>query len=184
MAAIQGGPLIRLFPFVLVMALCGSAAAEEITPLSVLFAHKAKYEGKFACVLGKTSYLFAKPASRNGNPYFTVWINDGDFKIKVFGFGSPKAFVAGDEIEACGKYEQVKKISNRIFYDEFTANVIMKGAAMRSGLVDIGPDGRFALKVTVAHSDLVQVTTNMLRKASPASTSPPPSGVAVPAKTP
>ncbi len=125
--------------------------------------------------MGKTSLLSTKAASRNGNAYFTIWLSEGDDKIKVFGFGVPKVFAAGDVIEACGKYEQVKKISNRIFYDEFTSNVIMKGPAMRSGLVDIRPDGSFALKAAVEHSDLVQLTTNRFVRASavsPASSPP------------
>jgi hypothetical protein len=152
----------------LVLALCGASAAEVITPLPELFAHKAKYDGKYSCVLGKTSFLFKKAASRNGNPYFTIWINDGDSKIKVFGFGVPKAFAEGDAIEACGKYEQVKKISNRVFYDEFTADVIITGAAMRSGLVDIDAAGRFALKGAAARSELVQLTTNKFVRAGAA----------------
>jgi hypothetical protein len=155
----------RIPRLVLVAALCGPAAAEEITPLPALLAQKAKYDGKFSCILGKTSFVFKKAASRNGNPYFTVWISEGEAKIKVFGFGAPKVFVEGDEIEACGRFDQVKKVSNRVFYDEFTANVIMAGAAMRSGLVDLGAGTRFALKGAAARSDLVQITTNNYRAA-------------------
>jgi hypothetical protein len=149
----------------------GAAAAEEITPLPLLFARKAAFDGKFACILGKTSVLSTKAASRNGNPYFTVWLSDGDSKIKVFGFGAPKVFAVGDEIEACGKYQQIKKISNRIFYDEFTSNVIIAGAAIRSGLVAISPSGAFALKAEAAHSGLVQITTNQFVRA-PATPAP------------
>lgn len=165
----------RLSRLVLVAALCGSAAAEEITPLPFLFAHKAELDGKSACVQGKTSFLFTKAASRNGNPYFSVWIADGDSKIKVFGFGVPKVFAAGDVIEACGRYDQVKKVSSRIFYDEFTSNVIMTGAAMRSGLVVLGPSGGLALKGAAARSPLVQLTSSrFLRRGAAALPAKPP----------
>jgi hypothetical protein len=164
----------RLFGLVLLLALGRPAAAETITPLSALFARKSDFSGKTICIQGKTSVLSTKAASRNGNPYFTVWIENGESRIKVFGFGAPKVFAVGDVIEACGRYDQVKKVSNRVFYDEFTSNAIMAGAAMRSGLADVSADGRLALKAAAARSELVQITTNQFQRgpAVSASTAP------------
>lgn len=162
--------MIRVSLF-FVLAFVAAAYAEEITPVADLLAQHVRFDGKFACVQGKTSVLFKKAASRQGNPYFTFWIGEGASKIKVFGFGVPKVFAEGDEVEACGRFDKEKHISSRVFYDELSANVILKGAAMRSGLVDIS-GGRFAVKGASAHPGLVQLTTNLLKPAAPAKAPP------------
>ena len=121
------------------MLLAGPLAAEEITSLQALFKTKKAHDGKYLCIQGRTATLFQKYSHR-GNHYYTVWINQGADKIKVFGFGFP-AFAEGEIIEACGRYQEIKKVSGRIFYDEFTASAILKGPAMHSGRVKITPKG-------------------------------------------
>ncbi|MCX5789033.1 MAG: hypothetical protein NTX64_11085 [Elusimicrobia bacterium] len=127
-----------------VAALClalsaGRLAAEEVTPLPAVFKAKKAYDGRTICIQGKTTSLFQK-YSRHGHHYFTVWVSDGGEKIKVFGCGFP-TFSEGDAIEACGRYQETKTRSGRIFYDEFTANAILKGAAMHAGKVTLTPAG-------------------------------------------
>jgi len=112
---------------------------QEVTPLSAIFKDKKRYEGKPVCIAGPTETLFEK-YSRKGNHYFTVWLNEGEFRIKVFCFGFPK-FKEGDEIEACGWYQAEKRVSGRIFFDEFTAEAVLSGKAMRSGRVELTPRG-------------------------------------------
>ena len=116
---------------------------QEVTPLSAIFKDKKRYEGKPVCIAGPTETLFEK-YSRKGNHYFTVWLNEGEFRIKVFCFGFPK-FKEGDEIEACGQYLMEKWQSGRVFHDELTAKVILTGASMRSSRVAISSMGVVAL---------------------------------------
>ena len=123
----------------LLVALVPPLAAEEVTPLPEVFKAKKAYDGRTICIQGKSFSLFQK-YSRHGHHYFTVWLGDGGEKIKVFGFGFP-AFTEGETVEACGRYQQTKTRSGRIFYDEFTANAILKGAAMHAGKVKLTAAG-------------------------------------------
>ncbi|HAH06412.1 MAG TPA: hypothetical protein DCM05_07785 [Elusimicrobia bacterium] len=120
-----------------------SAAAEEVLSISALLKDRKGHNGKNVCIAGKTSVLFEK-FSRKGNHYYSVWVDDGSGKIKVFSFGYP-SFKQGDEIEACGQYLMEKWQSGRVFHDELTAKVILTGASMRSSRVAISSMGVVAL---------------------------------------
>ncbi|MBI5245074.1 MAG: hypothetical protein HY922_15530 [Elusimicrobia bacterium] len=120
------------------------SAAEEVVTVAELLKNKKAYDGRNLCVSGKTSTLFQK-YSRKGNHYYSVWVSEGKWKIKVFSFGFP-SFKEGDVIEACGLFLREKWVSGRVFYDEFSAQVILTGSAMRSGRVEVSSAGVVAVE--------------------------------------
>jgi hypothetical protein len=121
----------------ILLALAVGARAEEITPIAALLKNKAAFNRKFCCVAAKTSTLFTK-VSRKAHPYFTIWLNEGDDKVKVFGYGKPP-FVEGEKIEACGAFTQEYHHSGRIFYDQVSAKVILRGDEIGKGKVELTP---------------------------------------------
>jgi hypothetical protein len=130
----------RVGGFILLASLflaAGSLAAEEITPIASLLKNKAAFDRKFCCVAGKTSTLFTK-VSRHAHPYFTIWVSEGEDKVKVFGYGKPP-FVEGEKIEACGVFSQEYHHSSRIFYDQISAKVILRGDEIGKGKVELTP---------------------------------------------
>lgn len=112
-------------------------AAEQLTPIGVLLKNKKAYDRKFCCIAGKTATLFTK-VSRHANPYFTVWLFDGNDKIKVFAFGKPP-FSEGERIEACGVFAIQHEVSTRVFYDELSAKVILRTDAIGKDRVVLTP---------------------------------------------
>ena len=109
------------------------AGAETITPISSLLKSKKTYDRIFSCIAGTTSVLFTK-VSHHGHPYFTVFVAEGEEKVKVFAYGAPP-FKEGEKIEACGVFTQEKHHSSRIFFDQFNAKTILRGEAIGAGRV-------------------------------------------------
>ncbi len=108
-------------------------AAEEITPIATLLKNTKTYDKKWLCVADKSSTLFTK-VSHNAHPYFTIWLGEAQNRIKVFGYGKPP-FTAGEKIEACGMFTQEKHHSGRIFFDEISAQVILRDKAIGANQV-------------------------------------------------
>lgn len=127
----------------LALALPALAAAEEVIPIGALLKARKEHNGRNLCVAGKTSTLFQK-FSRKGNHYWSVWVDDGTGRIKVFGYGYP-SFKEGEEIEGCGQYLVEKWVSGRVFHDELTTKVVLTGASMRAGRVLVSTAGVVAL---------------------------------------
>ena len=123
-------PVLSLLVLSVVAA---SSRAEEITPIAALLKNKKAYDRKFSCIAGKTATLFTK-VSHHARPYFTIWVGEGEGKLKVFGYGKPP-FTEGEKIEACGIFTIEKHHSGRIFYDEFDAKTILRGDAIGAGRV-------------------------------------------------
>ncbi|MBI3553199.1 MAG: hypothetical protein HY077_11940 [Elusimicrobia bacterium] len=117
----------------ILLALAAASSAEEITPVAAILKDKKSYDRRFSCVAGKSSVLFTK-VSRNKHAYFTVWIADGDAKLKVFGYGKPQ-FLEGERIEACGVFSVEHQHSGRVFYDEMSAKVILREGEIGKGRV-------------------------------------------------
>jgi hypothetical protein len=129
---------MRIWAPLLILA-AAPLAAEVITPLATLIKNKKTYDKKWLCVADKTSTLFTK-VSHNAHPYFTVWLGDGDNRIKVFAYGKPP-FVEGDRIEACGMFTQEKHHGSRIFFDEISAQVILRDKAIGADQVILSSTG-------------------------------------------
>ncbi|MCX5795177.1 MAG: hypothetical protein NTY77_06780 [Elusimicrobia bacterium] len=121
-----------------------AGAVETITPVAVLLGDKRRYDNKLLCAKGVTSVLFRK-TSRKGNDYFTFWISEGGAKVKVHSFGHPD-FSEGEEVEACGRFTIEKHLSGRVFYDELSAQSILKGPAIQAGYVELTPAGVLRVK--------------------------------------
>lgn len=133
----------------LALLLAAPAAAETITPIAAILAAKDRSHGQSFCVAGKPSTVFEK-YSRRGNKYFTVWLDDGTAKLKVFAFGAypqPKDSVL--PLEVCGRYLKQKMVSGRVFYDELDARVVLAGKRIGAGEVEIS-DGLVVLSSTRA----------------------------------
>jgi hypothetical protein len=121
-----------------------SSAVETITPLAELLADKKKHDKTNICVKGTAAVLFRK-TSRKGNAYFTFWLNEGSARVKVHSFGVPD-FGEGEEVEACGRFTIEKRLSGRIFHDELSAQVILRGRRIRAGYVELTPAGVLPVK--------------------------------------
>jgi hypothetical protein len=121
-----------------------AGAVEKVTPIADLLSHTRSYDGKLVCLKGRASTLFRK-TSRRGNAYYTFWLNEGGAKVRTFKFGAPDSG-EGDELEACGRFAAEKHVSGRIFFDELTAEVILKGAAIGAGYVELTPAGVLPVK--------------------------------------
>ena len=121
-----------------------SSAVEPITPVAELLAGKKRHDGKLLCARGAASVLFRK-TSRKGNAYFTFWLNEGGSRVKVHSFGVPD-FAEGEEVEACGRFAVEKHVSGRVFYDELSAQSILKGEAIGAGYVELTPAGVLPVK--------------------------------------
>jgi hypothetical protein len=121
----------------LLLVLAAPVLGEEITPIPVLLKDKPAFDKKFSCVSGKTSTLFTK-VSRHGHSYFTVWIGEGNERLKVFGYGAP-TFKEGETIEACGVFSIQHTHSSRVFYDELSAKVILREGEIGKGRVLLTP---------------------------------------------
>jgi hypothetical protein len=119
-------------------------AVETITAVADLLSHTRAFDGKLVCLKGRTATLFRK-TSRAGNAYYTFWLNDGESKVRVFKFGVPETS-EGEESEACGRFASEKHVSGRIFFDELSAEVLLKGKAMGAGYVDITGAGVLPVK--------------------------------------
>jgi len=121
-----------------------SAAVEPITPIAAVLSGAAAYDRRILCLVGKASVLFRKD-SRQGNPYYTFWLSAGGGKVKVFSFGRPE-IQEGDELEACGRFDHEKHISGRIFFDELSAQSILRGRSIGAGYVQLTPTGVLPVK--------------------------------------
>lgn len=121
-----------LIPLLLSLS-AAAARAETITPIAELLKNKKAYDRIFSCIAGTSSVLFTK-VSHHGHPYFTVFLSEGDAKVKVFAYGQPP-FKEGEKIEACGVFTVEKHHSSRIFFDQFNAKNILRGEAIGAGRV-------------------------------------------------
>jgi hypothetical protein len=121
-----------------------AGGVETITPVAALLGDKRGYDNKLLCAKGTTSVLFRK-TSRKGNDYFTFWLNEGGARVKVHSFGHPD-FSEGEEVEACGRFTIEKHVSGRVFYDELSAQSILKGPAIKAGYVELTPAGVLPVK--------------------------------------
>ncbi|MFA6316572.1 MAG: hypothetical protein WC943_04075 [Elusimicrobiota bacterium] len=117
----------------------GPVSPEEVTPVSAIMADTRRHDGKVLCAAGPATVLFRK-TSRKGNSYFTFFIAEGPAKVKVFSFGEP-AFKEGEEVEACGRFSYEKRVSGRLFFNQISAESILRGKAMRSGSVLLTESG-------------------------------------------
>ncbi|MBI5624149.1 MAG: hypothetical protein HY924_10250 [Elusimicrobia bacterium] len=122
----------------------GPLPPETITPVASIMADTRGHDDKVLCAAGKVSVLFQK-TSRKGNSYFTFFLSDGPAKVKVFSFGRPTV-KEGEEVEACGRFSYEKRVSGRLFFNQVSAERILKGPAMRSGAVQLTPDGVLPVK--------------------------------------
>jgi hypothetical protein len=123
----------------LLVLLAAPLAAEEITPIATILRKSKTYDRKWVCVADKSSTLFTK-VSHHAHPYFTVWLGDGQDKMKVFGYGKPP-FTDGERIEACGMFMQEKHHSGRIFFDELSAQVVLREKAVGADQVILSSTG-------------------------------------------
>jgi hypothetical protein len=121
-----------------------SAAVETITPLAEVLADKKKHDKTNICVKGTAAVLFRK-TSRKGNAYFTFWLNEGSARVKVHSFGVPD-FGEGEEVEACGRFTIEKRLSGRIFHDQISAQIILRGRQIGAGYVELAPAGVLPVK--------------------------------------
>ncbi len=112
-----------------------STPEEKFLSIAAVAADKKAFHDREFCVAGKSSTIFKK-YSRKGNHYYTVWLQEGGAKLKVFAFGFPD-FKEGDHLEACGKFSLEKWVSGRVFYEELAARSVRKAGPARAGEADV-----------------------------------------------
>lgn len=102
--------------FVVALVLPGLAA--ETTPGAIL-GNPAQFDGATVTLAGTITNLRAT-TSRKGNAYYTFDLAASGQSIRVFSFGaSPCPDGAGATVD--GRFDRVKRVSGRTFYNEVTA---------------------------------------------------------------
>jgi len=117
------------------------ASAEPISKAGDVFKNREVVDGHVICAVGKVVEVDERFGRVTGKHLFRAKIDDGTGVLQVFAFGYFPKVAVGEPIEACGRYNKAKLHRNGVVYrDEIEATVILKGAGIASGLVDIVND--------------------------------------------
>ena len=106
------GALFLIFRFIL------PALAAEATPRA-LIASPERFDHTIVTVRGTITNL-KSTVSRRGNPYYTFDLSSGGQSVRVFSFGTPGC-KDGLPVTVEGRFDRVKRVSGRTFYNEIDA---------------------------------------------------------------
>ncbi|UPT72488.1 MAG: OB-fold nucleic acid binding domain-containing protein [Elusimicrobiota bacterium] len=114
------------------------ASAETITAAGDLIKDRETWDGHSACAAGRVVELDERFGRVTGKHLFRAKIDDGTGVVQVFAFGHFPKLAPGERIEACGRFNKAKLHKNGVTYEnEIEAVVVLRGAGVGAGLVDI-----------------------------------------------
>ena len=105
----------------LLLAVLGpnAAWALDASPSDIV-ANPHRYDGQSLTTTGRVTRL-RSTVSRRGNPYYWFELRDARSGVTVFSFGTPECS-EGTRATVEGRFDKVKQVSGRTFYNEISAS--------------------------------------------------------------
>lgn len=115
---------------------------EAIAPIGVILKNRDRANGRYFCVAGLPTVTENKVGRVTGKHIFRGQLDDGTGKLEFFAFGRFPAMKAGERVEMCGRFHKFKLHRHGVgFSNELVVEVMLKGANIGAGLVELKPDG-------------------------------------------
>lgn len=130
----------------LALLLAAPAAADPITRAGDVLKNRDALNGRSVCVVGKATKLEERFGTVTGKHLFRGKFDDGTGELVIFNYGHFPKIAPDEPFQACGRFlKSYTSPSGKVYLNQITTSVILKGAGMNSGLVDI-VDGRIVPK--------------------------------------
>lgn len=128
-----------------------SPAVEPIAPIGTLLKNRDRANGRYFCVVGAPTVTENKVGRVTGKHLFRGQLDDGTGKLEFFAFGKFPLVKEGERVEMCGRFHKFKLHRHGVgFNNELVVEVMLKGANIAAGLVEVRPDGVRFLGKTAA----------------------------------
>lgn len=126
-------------------------AVEPIAPIGALLKNRDRANGRYFCVVGTPTVTENKVGRVTGKHLFRGQLDDGSGRLEFFAFGRFPLVKEGERVEMCGRFHKFKLHRHGVgFNNELVVEVMLKGANIAAGLVEVKPGGVRFLGKTAA----------------------------------